>query len=324
MPQAVFSYAHDDDAAVCSRAITIWSDRDFMREEWCADAEMAGLYVARHGASSDALADGACAPDDVVCFDCPQVRGAALARLAQLDQDVAQAGGQLLVVTSLDSLEDVFACVDQSDARILVDPGRAERLLALGDLMARRPRHRVRELSEGDRLTLLRVTEQVGALAERVERLGRPGLDAGGGVFRFESPGRDFQHDDEGAGGLVRKAKPPLPDPRLVRKLIHARQSRVRFFDAALFADPAWDILLDLTAARAERKRVSVTSLCIASGVPPTTALRWIGQMVDTGLLVRVEDDIDRRRAFIELSDGAAEAMARYFAELGDDPASLG
>jgi DNA-binding MarR family transcriptional regulator len=62
---------------------------------------------------------------------------------------------------------------------------------------------------------------------------------------------------------------------------------------------------------------VSVTSLCIASGVPPTTALRWIGQMVEAGLFQRVEDDSDRRRAFIALTEKAADAMARYFAELG-------
>src|SRR3546814_1893832 len=92
---------------------------------------------------------------------------------------------------------------------------------------------------------------------------------------------------------------------------------RTRFFDGALFADPAWDMLLDLTASRAEHVRVSVTSLCIASGVPPTTALRWISQMVDVGLFVRTEDGVDKRRAFIALSDHAAEAMARYFAELG-------
>jgi len=36
-------------------------------------------------------------------------------------------------------------------------------------------------------------------------------------------------------------------------------------------ADPAWDMLLDLTAARAESRAVSVSSLCIAAGVPTTT-----------------------------------------------------
>jgi DNA-binding MarR family transcriptional regulator len=82
-------------------------------------------------------------------------------------------------------------------------------------------------------------------------------------------------------------------------------------------------MLLDLTAARVEHTRVSVTSLCIASGVPPTTALRWIGQMTDAGLLQRVEDETDRRRAFITLTDKATDAMARYFGELGKAAAQL-
>lgn len=76
-------------------------------------------------------------------------------------------------------------------------------------------------------------------------------------------------------------------------------------------------MLLDLTAAREEHVRVSVTSLCIASGVPPTTALRWIGQMTDAGLLQRLDDETDRRRAFITLTEKAADAIARYFAEVG-------
>jgi DNA-binding MarR family transcriptional regulator len=35
--------------------------------------------------------------------------------------------------------------------------------------------------------------------------------------------------------------------------------------------------------------------------------------LVDAGLFQRVEDQCDRRRAFIELTDKAADAMARYF-----------
>jgi DNA-binding MarR family transcriptional regulator len=84
-----------------------------------------------------------------------------------------------------------------------------------------------------------------------------------------------------------------------------------------------WDMLLDLTAARAEHKRVSVTSLCIASGVPPTTALRWISHMTDAGLLQRVEDDLDRRRVFVTLTDNAADGMARFFANLSTDGIGL-
>lgn len=118
---------------------------------------------------------------------------------------------------------------------------------------------------------------------------------------------------------IQRKLKPPLPLPRLLRRIIRNRQLRARFLDNKLFADPAWDMLLDLAAARGEDRRVSVTSLCIASGVPPTTALRWISQMVEQGLFVRVGDQADRRRAFIDLSDNCADAVARYFAETGSD-----
>ena len=105
--------------------------------------------------------------------------------------------------------------------------------------------------------------------------------------------------------------------------MIRQRQARARFFDAELFADPAWDILLDLSAARAERSQVSVTSLCIAAGVPATTALRWIGQMVDADLLVRVSDPHDGRRAYIALADQTADAMARYFAQVGAEDGAL-
>lgn len=116
-----------------------------------------------------------------------------------------------------------------------------------------------------------------------------------------------------------REARPPMPDPRLIRRIIKLRQKRLRHFDASLFADPAWDMLLDLSAAREEHTRVSVTSLCIASGVPPTTALRWIGQMIDSGLLIRTEDSLDKRRAFMTLTDRAADAIARYFADISDE-----
>jgi DNA-binding MarR family transcriptional regulator len=75
-------------------------------------------------------------------------------------------------------------------------------------------------------------------------------------------------------------------------------------------------MLLDLYAARLERRPVSVSSLCIAAAVPATTALRWIKTMTDAGLFVREADPNDGRRIFIALADGAADAMTRYFEAL--------
>jgi DNA-binding MarR family transcriptional regulator len=102
-----------------------------------------------------------------------------------------------------------------------------------------------------------------------------------------------------------------------VRQVIRTRRIRARFFDEELFADPAWDMLLDLLQAEIAQHRVPVSSLCIAAAVPATTALRWIKTMTDTGLFKRRADPHDGRRVFIELSRDASEGMRRYFGEVG-------
>jgi DNA-binding MarR family transcriptional regulator len=104
-----------------------------------------------------------------------------------------------------------------------------------------------------------------------------------------------------------------MPDPADIRSLLRLRRLRDNFFEPSLFADPAWDMLLDLMAARLEGDQVAVSSLCIAAAVPPTTALRWIKAMTDHHLFERHADPTDGRRIFIRLSDGAANNMARYF-----------
>ena len=100
----------------------------------------------------------------------------------------------------------------------------------------------------------------------------------------------------------------------LVRAALRVRRMRDDFFDASLFADPAWDMLLDMAAAHIEKADVSVCSLCIAACVPPTTALRWIKVMTDSGLFERRADESDGRRAFIVLSDETFAAIRGYFA----------
>ena len=243
-----------------------------------------------------------------------------LAFLSRLDVRAAKSGAQMVVSTIMETLDAVFGCFALSGAQILVDSGRAERVIAIGRVLAQVPNLRLRELSETDRLMLLRLTEQVGRMAQRIEGLSGQifaGRSADGGAFRFESPTQGFTGHDDNQRVPGRDRVPQLPPPEAIRQLIHQRQLRMNFFDADLFADPAWDILLDLAAARAERQKVSVTSLCIAAGVPATTALRWIGQMVDADLLLRIPDPHDGRRAHIALADKTADSMARYFEAIG-------
>ncbi|HEU5482581.1 MAG TPA: hypothetical protein VFU80_05770 [Sphingomicrobium sp.] len=126
--------------------------------------------------------------------------------------------------------------------------------------------------------------------------------------------------------------EPSTPEPKLVkpvegdvpevpvetiRTIIRARRLRARFFPEDLFADPAWDMLLDLLQAEIAQLRVPVSSLCIAAAVPATTALRWLKSMTDKGIFVRRADPHDGRRVFVELSRESSLAMRRYFAEFG-------
>lgn len=306
-------------------AASVFADRPHVLAALIEDAEGAGLGVSCTGglAELDLLAD--IAVGDILLLDVPVIDPQGIAALAALDIQLARTGASLIVFTSLNALDAVFGCLDQSKAEILVDPSRAERILAINRAKLARKTKTLHELSEEDRITLLRLSQQVDEMARRLEQLSgsMEPSDGDTGAFRFESPVVAFRHAQESGDRLVRAARPALPDPRLVRRILRQRQLRARFFEGDLFADPAWDMLLDLTAARAEHLRVSVTSLCIASAVPPTTALRWITQMTEMGLMERLNDETDRRRAFIALTDKAADAMARYFAELGSSAVKL-
>ncbi|MBV1917769.1 MAG: response regulator [Sphingomonadaceae bacterium] len=97
-----------------------------------------------------------------------------------------------------------------------------------------------------------------------------------------------------------------------LRTIISSRGLRSRYFPSQIFADPAWDILLDLTRAKLDGQQVSVSSVCIAASVPMSTALRWVKQMTEAGLLTRWTDPKDRRRDLIALTDPTADNMREY------------
>ena len=107
----------------------------------------------------------------------------------------------------------------------------------------------------------------------------------------------------------------------LAKEIYRFRRKRNEFFASTLFADPSWDILLELYVLRREGRKSSVKSVCIASGVPPTTALRWIGMLVKEGLLERNNDQVDQRVRWITLSDSGFDAMHKLLLS-GVTPAS--
>lgn len=71
---------------------------------------------------------------------------------------------------------------------------------------------------------------------------------------------------------------------------------------ADLLHEPAWDILLDLFIAADAGRLISISSACIASAVPASTALRTISALEARGLILVDPDPADGRRKFLRLS----------------------
>lgn len=79
-----------------------------------------------------------------------------------------------------------------------------------------------------------------------------------------------------------------------------------------LFGDPAWEMLLDLLLAKFEGHTVSVSSACIASGAPMSTALRLVRRLVDEKVLCRIPDEHDKRRHFLLIDPSIEETITEY------------
>lgn len=131
-----------------------------------------------------------------------------------------------------------------------------------------------------------------------------PGWDDGSGpVFRFDA--------DEAKPDI-----PPLPSLEIANWWLRARRLRDTLFAPGLFADPAWDILLDLYASEARGESVQISSLAFAARVPHSTAIRWARIMTSKGLILREKDPHDARRVHVRLSPLAHEVLAEFFGRL--------
>ena len=135
-------------------------------------------------------------------------------------------------------------------------------------------------------------TLSIEQLAQRVA-----GIEA---LLTFDDPNR--AHSDEALATVA-------------TRVYRSRRRRARHFHPAMFAEPAWDMLLDLFIARVRGKEVRTISLCHASEVPATTALRWIGVLQKHGLVERHRSREDNRAKLIALTSKGYRIMRQYLIE---------
>lgn len=224
-------------------------------------------------------------------------------------------GARGLIWTDLQSLDALDAALPYDRRDFIMDGDEHAVPILMGALDAKRSA-RVQEGRRNSQFeSLHRISDELAAFAKTIARMAED--DEASSHVRDKpisfrpAPIGTFQ-----PFGATPAAPADLTATTL-REIIKLRRMREEFFDSELFADPAWDILLDLLAAQLDNQKVSVSSLCIAAAVPPTTALRWIGAMTDGGLLTRTHDPDDARRIFIGLSPDTAERLQQYFADVG-------
>ena len=218
----------------------------------------------------------------------------------RLNADV-RGGRYGAVVSAPMELVDPLAAVLDDDVQLIIGANDAERAAALALALATRgTEQRYADIASDQNAERLRqLSDEVSRIASTLARLSTGPSPAPAAV---QPP--------------VSIDAPPV-SAETVRSVIRARRLRARFFQEELFADPAWDMLLDLLQAEISHLRVPVSSLCIAAAVPATTALRWLKTMVANGLFIRRADPHDGRRVFVELAPETSAALRRYFAELG-------
>lgn len=264
----------------------------------------AGLRVAAKVAldhAADRIAQQAAA--SAVWLDLDADGGAALDHLLDRLDDDSASGRYRAVVAAPAALVDVLtARLEDEGIELLIDGSESDRIAALATACFGTVRsHRLSDVASD------RSAERLRQLSDEVSRIA-------GALARLSTGPQPAP-----VRPLERPSTDDVPDvsAERIRSVIRARRLRDRYFSDQLFADPAWDMLLDLLHAEISQLRVPVSSLCIAAAVPATTALRWLKTMTEQGLFRRRADPHDGRRVFVELTPEASSGLRRYFAEVG-------
>lgn len=104
--------------------------------------------------------------------------------------------------------------------------------------------------------------------------------------------------------------KRELPaDLQVLQWLRDLDEQRSKALDGIVKTDATWNMLAELLRARITKRRISVTSLCLASRGPVTSALRRVEQLLQDGLITYALDPKDRRRKYVELTSEGASRM---------------
>ena len=75
------------------------------------------------------------------------------------------------------------------------------------------------------------------------------------------------------------------PSASLAAAMLEFRRTRSSILPPELFAEPAWDLLLELFIADAEGRRLTARQVCIRSGIAPSVMSHWLKHLPQSGFV---------------------------------------
>jgi len=108
--------------------------------------------------------------------------------------------------------------------------------------------------------------------------------------------------------------EPVVTDEQRIASILRLRRARIDEFGAGLFDDLAWDILLQLYAARLGNRRMRLADL--GDIAPASTLARWTAVLEERDLISCGLDPLKPCDMWIELSNAGEVKMARLFRSL--------
>ncbi|HTU12005.1 MAG TPA: hypothetical protein VMG08_14035 [Allosphingosinicella sp.] len=286
-------------------AVHLFGDSEAALSRMRRSATAAGCRIVSEAlieAAADPAADAIPGAALLVELELTTAGEMAIALLGRMERE-ARSGARRGIISGPPALIDLIAALaPHPDVAHLCEADEAARVAAIA-AASRPPRARLRDPARDEDARLLR------RVSEDVEKI------------RAMLAAMTERRGNGESGGAAGDA---AADAAYIRAIIRGRRLRDQYFRIDLFADPAWDILLDLMAARLEGKRVPVSSLCVAAAVPATTALRWIKLLAERGLIVRIVDPTDRRRSHVALAEETARTLGAYLRQARRTGAEVG
>jgi hypothetical protein len=167
--------------------------------------------------------------------------------------------------------------------------------------------------------------QQVGAVQSSAE-FGAETESLSGEAMAWLSLAHDSSFTSSLASAGTSNLSAAVPENNFMSRLVKVaedelrrRRMRSRFLPSELFGEGAWSMLLDLFICEQRGRMVSTTSVCIASDVPATTALRWLDLLESKGLIERSAANRDKRVRYVSLTDRARESLCALLNRQGTD-----